>query len=120
MYIVGTKYRDSKYTALYAFDGAELNTLLSLLLQTRPKGAIALANEMSAKYSRRRVRTWSEQTVYAGIRILKRDLRSQGWYLLSSRAGYSISRNRGEAMKSAERWIQHGNTVIETAKESVR
>lgn len=120
MYVPGVKYRDRKKTSVYSFDGAEMNAFMSTLLKTRAKGAITLANEMSAKYKGRRQRTWSEQTVYAAVRILKPDLRSQGWYLLSSRKGYSVTQDRAQALASAERWVEHGETMIATAKESVK
>jgi hypothetical protein len=110
-------------TAAYVIYGRELNEMIRVINKYGKISSLDLANEM---YNRKRkfpvicnTRTWTQQTVYAAMRILKEHLPEMGMYVVSKRSGYSLTVNRDEATESAVVWMQAGATMIETAKNSV-
>lgn len=111
-------------TAAFALYGRELNEVIRVINKHGKISSLDLANEMHLRKRKfslvYQARTWTQQTVYAAMRILKEELPVLGFYVISQRSGYSITQNLDEAKGYAAAWIQAGSTMIETAKQSVR
>ncbi len=104
--------------------GHELNKVAVLIKEGERTFAYDIAEAMRLEKRKHALkgqgRTWTQGTVWTACRIIKEQAPSFGWYLLSNSQGYEWSKSKSSALDSALGWVQHGETMIETAKVTVR